>query len=51
MTNRTPKTHLGVKGAMSKEGADRAGNKLANAALIAAIGLSVAAVIWAIKWW
>ncbi len=29
---------------MSKEGADRAGNKLANAALIAAIGLSVAAV-------
>lgn len=51
MTKNTPKTHLGVKGAMSEEGADRAGNKLANAALIVAVGISLAALIWAIKWW
>ena len=51
MNNRTPKTHLGVKGSMSKEGADQAGNRLAHAAVILAYGLAIAAVIAAIKWW
>jgi len=33
---------------MTPEGADRAGKKLANAALVAAIGISIAAVIAAV---
>jgi hypothetical protein len=51
MTKNTPKSHLGVKGAMTKKGADRAGNKLSNAALILASGIAAAIVIWAVRWW
>lgn len=51
MNSRTPKTHLEVKGAMSEQGADRAGKKLADAAFLLAVGLAIAAVIVAIKWW
>lgn len=36
---------------MSRDGADKVGNKLANAALILATGLALAAVIAAVKWW
>lgn len=40
-----------VKGVMTKSGADRVGNKLANAVLIMAIFCGAAAVIHAVKWW
>tara|TARA_R110000764_G_scaffold236698_1_gene332166 strand:+ start:131 stop:247 length:117 start_codon:yes stop_codon:yes gene_type:complete len=33
---------------MTPEGADKAGNKLANAALVAASGISIAAIIAAV---
>ena len=45
MINYRPKHRVKVGGQMTPEGADRAGNKLANAALVAAVGFSMAAVI------
>lgn len=43
--NYTPKNQVKVDGKMSEFGADKAGNKLANAALIAAALFGVAAVV------
>ena len=51
MIKHTPKTHVGVKGNMSQEAADKVGQKLANAAMILAIGVAVAALIYAVRWW
>lgn len=51
MTKNTPKTHVGVTGKMSEEDAGKVGRKLANAALIFAIGMALAAIIAAVKWW
>jgi len=48
------KTHLGVTGQMHPEEAGKVGNKLANAALIAALsgaGLVLVAFIHVIRWW
>jgi len=42
---------LKVGGKMSTKQADRAGNKLANAALILAIGIVAVGLIWAVRWW
>jgi len=36
---------------MSEDGADRAGNKLALAALIFASCAGAAIVLWVIRWW
>ncbi|SEO62263.1 hypothetical protein [Acinetobacter sp. yr461] len=44
----TPKTQTKVEGQMSEYGADRAGNKLANAAVIAAWLFGLSALIIAI---
>jgi hypothetical protein len=46
-----PKNQLKVDGKMSELGADKAGNKLATAAIIAAILFGAAAVIYAVRWW
>ncbi|MEW5621390.1 hypothetical protein ABGT18_08645 [Pseudomonas putida] len=46
--NYRPKHRVKVEGKMSEEGADRAGNKLANAALIFAVLVGSAAVIAAL---
>lgn len=48
MIKYTPKTGVKVGGKMSEEGADRAGNKLANAAMILAITLGSASIISAL---
>ena len=46
-----PKHQLRIGGKMSEQGADKVGNKLANAALIAACGFVVAALIYVVRWW
>ena len=46
--NYNPKNQLKVDGKMSELGADKAGNKLANAAIIAAILFGFAALIAAL---
>jgi hypothetical protein len=51
MRNRNSRTNLSIFGAMSSKGADRAGNKLANAALLLASGVVVALLIGVIRWW
>ncbi|MNP73350.1 hypothetical protein D3C76_1700520 [compost metagenome] len=48
MINYRPKHRVKVDGQMTPQGADRAGNKLANAALILAVGLAIAAIIAAV---
>jgi len=50
LSNCTPKSRLSVSGKMSEDGADRVGNKLANAALILAIGAVCIGLIVAIRW-
>jgi len=42
---------LKVGGKMSTNQADRVGEKLANAALILAVGAVAIGLIWAIRWW
>lgn len=51
MKNCSNKTSLRIGGKMSESGADKAGITLVHYLGIAAILLSVAVVIWAIKWW
>ena len=46
--NYTPKHQVKVDGKMSEQGADKTGNKLANAAIIAAILFGSSAIIAAI---
>ena len=48
MVNYRPKHRVKVDGQMSELGADKAGNKLANAALIAALMFGSAAIIAAV---
>ncbi|XVN74842.1 hypothetical protein AAEX37_01941 [Oligella sp. MSHR50489EDL] len=36
---------------MSEQGADKVGNKLANAALIVACGFVAVALIYVVRWW
>jgi hypothetical protein len=47
----TPKNSVSVEGKMSEQAADKVGNKFANAALIFAVGVALAALIHAIRWW
>ena len=47
--NSKPKSSVEVKGAMTKKGADRVGNKLANAVLILACAAAAAIVLVAAK--
>lgn len=42
---------LQIQGAMSTRGADRAGQRLATAALVLAWAMGVAAIIYAARWW
>lgn len=49
--NYTPKHQVKVNGKMSEKDAGIVGKRLANAALIAAAGFVVAAIIAAIRWW
>ena len=42
---------LQIQGAMSTRGADRAGQRLATAALIFACTMGIAAIICAARWW
>lgn len=51
MKNGNNRNKLEIQGAMSTRGADRAGNKLANAALFIAIAIGLAALVFAIRWW
>lgn len=49
MTNNTSKSQLKVDGKMSEQGADKVGNKLANAAMIFAIFAGLALIIFALR--
>lgn len=49
--NYKPKNQVKVGGRMSEKGADRVGNKLANAAIIFASQAGLALILAAIKWW
>lgn len=51
MTNNTSKSQLKVDGKMSEQGADKVGNKLANAAMIFAIFAGLALIIFVSRWW
>ena len=51
MNNRLNRNRLEIQGEMSTRGADRAGNKLANAAAFLAVAIGLAALIYAIRWW
>lgn len=51
MINYTPKHRIKVDGRMLPEDAGVVGKRLANAALICAIGVSLATVLFAIRWW
>lgn len=51
MKNHTPKSELKVDGKMSEQGADKVGNKLANAAIIFVVLIGFAALIAACRWW
>jgi hypothetical protein len=51
MENHTPKSELKVDGKMSEQGADKVGNKLANAAIIFVVLIGFAALIAACRWW
>lgn len=47
MSNRTPKTHVGVKGNMTAKGADRVGLVLAFTAMLAVALSGAALIVWA----
>jgi hypothetical protein len=47
----TPKHQVKVDGKMSANDAGIVGRRLANAALVLAVGISAAAVIYAVRWW
>ena len=51
MQNHTPKSELKVDGKMCEQGADKVGNKLANAVIIFAVLVGLAALIAACRWW
>lgn len=50
-TTGTQRHKVEVSGKMSEQGADKVGNKLANAATIAAVLVGLAALVHAIRWW
>lgn len=51
MKTDSTRSKLHVHGAMSTRGADRAGNKLANAVLVLASAIGISVVVWAARWW
>ena len=51
MHKHTSKSELKVDGKMSEQGADKVGNKLANAVIIFVVLVGLAALIAACRWW
>lgn len=51
LINYSPKNQTKVDGKMSEQGADKVGNKLANAVIIFVVLIGSAALIAASRWW